>query len=133
MLLEDLKGRREELRKELSEVVSKSPEHLRPLLKRRVSRRSNSLKAMLHVLTQESLGQLLKSTTEKSRIVAEPMNEEERQMYNEGVEAAALLPRVSALIFLHRVLRIWIVPHTVSAYVMFPLMVVHIFQVFFAL
>ena len=132
LLLEDLKGRREELRKELSEIIRKSPEHLRPMLTRRVSRRCNSSKAMLHVLAQESLGQLLRSMTRQSRIVDEQTNEEDRRSFNEAMQAAALLPRVSALIFLHRVLSIWIRPHMVSAYLMVPLMVVHIFQVIYA-
>jgi hypothetical protein len=61
------------------------------------------------------------------------MNEEDRRMFNEAMQTAALLPRVSALIFLHRLLKVWIMPHLASAYVMVMLMLVHIFQVFYAL
>jgi hypothetical protein len=47
------------------------------------------------------------------------------------VEASATLRRVDALIFLHRLLKAWLVPHVVFTSLMLALMVVHIIQVIY--
>lgn len=134
LLLEDLKVRRQELRDELSELTDKSPEHVKLLIRQNVSSRFMAFRAALHVLAQGSLGQLLKSTAQKSAHIAVQLkNEEERRIFNEAAQAAAFLPRVNALIFLHRLLGCWIPPHIASAYVMVALMAVHICQVVYAL
>ncbi|MFY9571475.1 MAG: cyclic nucleotide-binding domain-containing protein [Blastocatellia bacterium] len=134
LLLEDLKARRDELREELSEIIRTAPEHLRVQLRKSVSRRFDSFNAVFHVLAQESLGQLLKTTSRESRIAAEQLrNEEEQRILNEAARAVALLPRVNALISLHRLLKVWIAPHMAFAYVTVALMVIHIFQVLYAI
>jgi hypothetical protein len=45
------------------------------------------------------------------------------------VETAVTLRRVDALIFLHKILKVWIAPHVISTSVMLALMIVHIIQV----
>lgn len=134
LLLEDLTGRRLELQREFSQIISKSPEHLKLLLETSAPQRFDSFRAVLHVLSQESLSQLLALTAKRSQVIAEQLKDErERGMFNEAMQTAALLPRVNALIFLHRLLKIWIAPHMAFAYLMVALMMVHIFQVFYAL
>ena len=49
----------------------------------------------------------------------------------EAIEAAATLRRVDSLIYLHRLLKIWLAPHVVSTSLMLMLMLVHIIQVVF--
>jgi hypothetical protein len=47
------------------------------------------------------------------------------------IEKRAMLRRVELLIYLHRLLKTWIVPHVISTSVMLALMVVHVAQVIF--
>ena len=49
----------------------------------------------------------------------------------EAVETAATLSRVEALVFVHRLLRVWIMPHVFTTSLMLALMIVHIVQVIF--
>jgi hypothetical protein len=48
-----------------------------------------------------------------------------------GLERMATLRRVVALIYLHRVLKIWVAPHVVSTSIMLVLMIAHIVQAVF--
>ena len=47
------------------------------------------------------------------------------------MERTATLRRVESLIYLHRLLRVWLAPHVISTSVMLALMMVHIVQVVF--
>ena len=42
-----------------------------------------------------------------------------------------MLRRVEALIYLHRLLKAWVVPHVIATSVMLALMLIHIVQVVF--
>ena len=53
----------------------------------------------------------------------------ERAILLEAVETAATLSRVNALVFVHRLLRVWIAPHVITTSLMLALMIVHIIQV----
>ena len=61
----------------------------------------------------------------------EPFDEKERRKLFEAVEAAATLRRVDALIYLHRLLKLWLPPHVASTSLMLALMLVHIVQVIY--
>ena len=54
---------------------------------------------------------------------------EERTLLLRAVETAVTLRRVDALIYLHKILKLWIAPHVISTSLMLALMVVHIIQV----
>ncbi len=56
---------------------------------------------------------------------------EKRSLFLKAIERSATLRRVEALIYLHRLLKVWLAPHVVSTSVMLALMVVHIVQVIF--
>ena len=47
----------------------------------------------------------------------------------EAVENAATLRRVDALVYLHRLLKLWVAPHVLFTSIMLVLMVIHIVQV----
>ena len=66
--------------------------------------------------------------TEATQLDSAP---EARHLLIEAIEAAATLRRVDALIYLHRLLKIWLAPHVVSTSLMLALMIVHIIQVVF--
>ena len=54
---------------------------------------------------------------------------EERTLLLKAVETAVTMRRVDALIYLHKILKLWIAPHVISTSVMLALMVVHVIQV----
>jgi hypothetical protein len=55
--------------------------------------------------------------------------DDERILLLRAIETAVTIRRVDALIYLHKVLRVWIAPHVVSTSIMLALMIVHIIQV----
>ena len=56
---------------------------------------------------------------------------EKRSLALKALERMATLRRLDALIYLHRLLKIWVAPHVVATSVMLVLMIVHIIQVVF--
>jgi hypothetical protein len=54
-----------------------------------------------------------------------------RTDFIEPIETAATLRRVEALIYLHKLIRIWIAPHVVTTSFMLALMCIHIVQVIY--
>ena len=54
---------------------------------------------------------------------------EERAVLLRAVEATVTMRRVDALIYLHKILKVWIAPHVISTSIMLALMVVHVIQV----
>ena len=47
----------------------------------------------------------------------------------EAIEAMATLRRVDALVYLHRLLKVWVAPHVIFTSLMLALMLLHIAQV----
>jgi hypothetical protein len=58
-------------------------------------------------------------------------DKEKRGLALKALERMATLRRVEALIYLHRLLKVWIAPHVISTSVMLVLMLAHIVQVVF--
>jgi hypothetical protein len=58
-------------------------------------------------------------------------DKEKRNLFLKAVERAATLRRVESLIYLHRLLKVWLAPHVISTSVMLALLAVHIVQVLF--
>jgi hypothetical protein len=54
-----------------------------------------------------------------------------RRAVRDSVETIVTLRRVDSLIYLHKILKIWVAPHVVSTALMLALMIVHIIQVVF--
>ena len=133
LLIEDLEGRRAELRAELATITGKADEHLRDLINRRVRRHFSSLSYLLnqYLRRDELTASLAKARLHfKSEMAA--LNEKERRgLFLKAVERSVTLRRVESLIYLHRLLKVWLAPHVISTSVMLALMVVHIVQVVF--
>jgi hypothetical protein len=55
--------------------------------------------------------------------------QEEKMLLLSAVETAVTLRRVDALIYLHKILKVWIAPHVISTSAMLALMIVHVIQV----
>jgi len=58
-------------------------------------------------------------------------DKEKRSLFLKAVERSVTLRRVDSLIYLHRMLKVWLGPHVISTSVMLALMVAHIVQVVF--
>ncbi len=135
LLIEDLTGRRDELKEELATLTNRSEGWLREEIELRVSKRFLSKKFILRqLLRQEELKRLLaEARSEFKEQTTRTATDSERSTLIEAVEAAATLSRVEALIVVHKLMRGWIWPHVVSSSFMLALMLVHIAQVVFFL
>lgn len=133
LLIEDLIGRREELKQELTELTSKSEGWLREEIDERVNKRFLTLGFLLRqVVKREPLTSLLAQAREgfKERLVRQATKEERAHLVR-TVETAVTLRRVEALVYLHKILQLWIAPHVLATSLMLALMIVHIIQVIY--
>jgi Fe-S-cluster-containing dehydrogenase component/CRP-like cAMP-binding protein len=131
LLLEDLVARRAELQQELDELVKQSEGWLKEEIEERVVKKFlNFSFLMRQFMRREPLTALLANARRafKDRLTRLAINEERTQLL-QAVETAVTLRRVDALIYLHKILKIWIVPHVISTSIMLALMVVHVIQV----
>ncbi|MDX6499994.1 MAG: hypothetical protein QOG23_3254 [Blastocatellia bacterium] len=133
LLIEDLEGRRAELRNDLATISAKADPQVRDLIEHKVRRYFSSLSFLFRqYLRREELTALLaKSRLQFKAEMATLDTREKRNQLLKGIERSATLRRVEALIYLHRLLKAWLAPHVISTSVMLTLMVVHIVQVIF--
>jgi Fe-S-cluster-containing dehydrogenase component/CRP-like cAMP-binding protein len=133
LLIEDLEGRRAELRAELDGIREKGDDALRDLLKGRMRRHFYSLSYLMRqYLRREELSAMLaKARLEFKNEMSTVEDKEKRTSFLRAIERTATLRRVESLIYLHRLLRIWIAPHVVSTSLMLALLLAHIVQVVF--
>jgi len=133
LLIEDLKGRHQELLEEQRAILEKSEGWLRDEILQKIYprymsrgflfrqiRRREDLKAMLAHAREDFKEQITRVATD-----------EERDLLLMALETAVTLRRVDALILLHRSMRVWIPAHVISTALMLALMIVHIVQVTF--
>lgn len=132
LLIEDLETRRDELRTTLAQIGSDNA-GLRKIIEEQVYKKFLSLSYLLRqYLRREELTDML--AVGRSQFKAEANSVDDptaRQLLIEAIETAATLRRVDSLIYLHRLLKIWLAPHVISTSLMLILMVVHIVQVVF--
>ena len=129
--MEDLVARREELEKELAEIVKGSDGWLREEIEDRVVTRFKTLGFLMRqFVRREPLTALLAEAREpfKDRMSRLATNDE-RMLLIRAIETSVTIRRIDALIYLHKLLRVWIAPHVVSTSIMLTLMIVHVIQV----
>lgn len=127
LLLEDLLARREELTREIAELLASEPS-LRPIVERDLLSSLHSVRSIVRqYLVKESLTQAI----ERVRRRYSTPESADRETFSEIVERAVTLRRVDALIYLHQSLKIWLGPHVVFTSLMLALMLVHILQVIY--
>ncbi len=131
LLLEDLMARRVELQQEMEEIVKQSEGWLKEEIEEKVVKKFRKLTFLLRQFQRrESLSSLLavarRAFKERLTRLATP---EERILLQRAVETAVTLRRLDALIYLHKILKLWIAPHVISTSIMLALMVVHVIQV----
>jgi Fe-S-cluster-containing dehydrogenase component len=132
LLIEDLEFRRAELRADIEKLRSGSDDETRALIDKVRSYFSSFAYLFRQYLRREELTASLAQARLrfKAEITAPPEKEKHNQILK-AVERSAVLRRVEALIYLHRLLKVWIAPHVISTSVMLALMIVHIVQVIF--
>jgi Fe-S-cluster-containing dehydrogenase component/CRP-like cAMP-binding protein len=129
LLLEDLEARRTELRSEIAAGVASLPANVKESLTRKILNPLMSTRYLLmQYLSRRSLDDqiamgisMLGDTSSGDPLV--------RTLVSGLVEKVVTLRRVDALIYLHRALKVWLLPHVVSTSLMLALMLVHIVQV----
>jgi Fe-S-cluster-containing dehydrogenase component/CRP-like cAMP-binding protein len=133
LLIEDLVGRQTELRNEFDQIVHKSEGWLRDEIEERVRKRFFGVGFLIRQLVRrEQLRTLLADARKEFKeLIIRTATDDERVLLQDAVETAVTLRRVDALIFLHRLLKLWIAPHVLATSLMLALMLVHIIQVVF--
>jgi Fe-S-cluster-containing dehydrogenase component/CRP-like cAMP-binding protein len=127
LLIDDLRTRRKELQRELAEMRSTPP--LGQIVDKKIVPRFISLGFLLRqYLKRESLDEAIRAAKETFRKKSGASGADQRTL-ERAVETAVTLRRVDALIYLHRLLKAWLVPHVLFTSLMLALLVVHIIQV----
>lgn len=133
LLIEDLEGRRTELQTEMTTLEGKMSDETSRVVQSRVRKHFLSLGYLLKEYTrrEELTARLAKARLHFKNDLAAIAEKEQRNLLLRVIERSATLRRVDALIYLHRMLKIWIAPHVIATSVMLALMIVHIVQVVF--
>jgi Fe-S-cluster-containing dehydrogenase component/CRP-like cAMP-binding protein len=133
LLVEDLVARRQELREDFDDIVKKSEGWLREEIEDKVSKRFLSKLFLWQQLVrrQQLKALLAESRNEFRDRLTRLATDDEKVLLQNAVETAVTMRRVDALIFLHKILRVWIPPHVIATSLMLALMLVHIIQVVF--
>jgi Fe-S-cluster-containing dehydrogenase component/CRP-like cAMP-binding protein len=133
LLIDDLKGRREELQKELADIGSLPAEPLRTIVRGKVVPQFVSFGFLLRqYLKREKLDEMYRNAKVKFNAEAAALtNPKDRANLERAIEDAVTLRRVDALIYLHRLLKVWLPPHVLFTSLMLALLLVHIIQVIY--
>ncbi|MFZ1701397.1 MAG: cyclic nucleotide-binding domain-containing protein [Pyrinomonadaceae bacterium] len=131
LLVDDLEARREELRNALLVTAADtSSPVLTALIQRKVRRRFLGLAYLMRqYLKREDLQSMLAAARKEFRSAADNMSRSDDTRLMDAVENAATLRRVDALIYLHKLLKLWVAPHVLFTSLMLVLMLIHIVQV----
>lgn len=132
LLIDDLQLRRSELMNEIADTIATASEATRSAIEKKVL---PQILSFGYLIRQVSRREHLRDLIEKARTAYEPLSktlpEDERGRFLDDVEKAAMMRRVDALIYLHRLLKMWLAPHVLTTSLMLALMVAHIVQVIF--
>jgi len=133
LLIEDLEGRRKELRSNVRTILEKSNGWLRDELRERVYPRFLSSRFLWRqIWRREELKALLAQARQEFKDRTTGLaTEGERELLISAIETAVTLRRVDALLTLHWLLRFWIPMHIAGTSIMLALLLAHIAQVVF--
>lgn len=131
LLLDDLTHRREELEMELVDLKSSGSDQLRQIIERRVVPKLMSVGTLLsQYIGRRKLADSIESAKHASSKYADQLTSaSDKAKLERAVEIAVTGRRVDALIYLHRLLKVWLPPHVVFTSLMLALMIIHIIQV----
>ncbi|PYP88095.1 MAG: hypothetical protein DMF61_08340 [Blastocatellia bacterium AA13] len=132
LLIDDLRERQRELQKELAETGAASAA-VNELVTRKVIPSFLSFRFMLRqYLKRESLSRAVAGAREALKAdISKMPSEREKRKLDRAIEIAVTLRRIDSLVFLHRLLKLWIPPHVAATSLMLALVLVHIIQVIY--
>jgi Fe-S-cluster-containing dehydrogenase component len=129
LLLDSLILRRKELQGELGELLGSTSEEMRAFIRKKVIPRFTSLGFLLRqYLQREDLTAMVQSVYREVQREAAAARMDRPEFW-QAVETVVTLRRIDSLIYLHRLLKLWLPPHVVFTSLMLALMFVHILQV----
>jgi Fe-S-cluster-containing dehydrogenase component/CRP-like cAMP-binding protein len=130
LLLEDLEQRRIELRGSLERIRGSEGIAAQMIRDQVVPRILTLPNLFRQVVRPAPLTDLWARARANLRPATEGLpSARDRELVIEAVETCVTLGRVNALIYLHRVLKLWLAPHIISTSAMLALMLIHIVQV----
>ncbi|HKV41986.1 MAG TPA: cyclic nucleotide-binding domain-containing protein [Blastocatellia bacterium] len=130
LLIDDLKARRTELWEELSAIQGSASPALVEVIKKRLLPRIVSAGFLIQqYLRPRSLEQSIELAGKALIREAESLEPRDRQDFLRTIEVCVTARRAEALIYLHRLLKLWLPPHVVFTSLMLALMAVHVVQV----
>ncbi|MGQ9895964.1 MAG: cyclic nucleotide-binding domain-containing protein [Acidobacteriota bacterium] len=147
LLAEDLLRRREELYQEIADLTATAQEQAKKegrgaqFAQTFLAARNRGLATLLSLgflfrqyLRREPLEELLSQVRQQfaKAIASQPMPNEQTVL-GQILDALATIRRIDALLYIHRALKLWLLPHVISTSVMLALMVIHMFQVVYYL
>jgi Fe-S-cluster-containing dehydrogenase component/CRP-like cAMP-binding protein len=131
LLVEDLRARRVELHDALKRFDASDPQ-LRPLIKQQVRARFFTVRYLWRQFLRRETLTVLQARARKefnAQAAALNLDRATHARLIEAVEMAAMTRRVEALIYLHRLLKLWLAPHVAFTVLMLVLLAAHIAQV----
>lgn len=131
LLIEDLITRRQQLLQEVEAELNDDELLRQPINSALGGRLSGIRESWGQCLRREALQTSFDKARSRLKRHLEKLNSEQRTTFEIAIDNAVILRRLEALIFLHRVLKYWLVPHIVFAALMTGFLVVHIFQALF--
>jgi len=132
LLIDDLRARRQELQDEVAVALSSASDQMRDKIKNRITRHFLSTSYLLRqYLLRQELGSEVEAVKKRVIKYAEGFREQDRQAFTRAAEAAVTARRVDSLIYLHRLLKLWLPPHIAASSLMIALLVAHIIQVIY--
>jgi Fe-S-cluster-containing dehydrogenase component/CRP-like cAMP-binding protein len=133
LLIEDLEARRNELREELAAIAGKGDDQIRGLLEGSVRRHFFSIAYLVrqYIRREELTSLLARARLQFKSELSALDDKEKRNLLLKAIERTATLRRVESLVYLHRLLKVWLAPHVISSSLMLALMCVHVIQVIF--
>lgn len=134
LLVEDLTARREELEREIAERSAELNGEERSILQVRVIPSLCSVRYLVdQYFKPSSLDERINQAKQRFLSHLLGIASERREKLLEIIANLVTLRRVEALWYLHRLLKLWLLPHVLTTSLMIALMAVHIIQaVFFA-
>jgi Fe-S-cluster-containing dehydrogenase component/CRP-like cAMP-binding protein len=132
LLVDDLVVRREELANEIGTTVARVSPQTREAIEKHVLPRYLSFGYLMRQYTRrEDVGDMTAEARKRFEPEAQNLPPAEREEFLKTVDRAAVMRRVDALVYLHRLLKSWLPPHVLLTSLMLALMVVHIIQVIY--
>lgn len=129
LLIDSLLVRKKELQDEIARLASGSAS-LNELVQKRILPRFTSFGYLLRqYLVREDLDQLIQKALRDFQQLQ--VTQEEREALDQILTSCVLLRRIDSLIYLHRILKLWLPPHVISTSLMLALMLVHVVQVIY--